>query len=303
MKPNKKKIVITGTGLLASNIASYKSEDWSITLLTRNSPLHLSNVENIKADLSSEASLKNILLSIKPDVVIHTAGLANVEECETNYDNAYLSNVIITRNIITASRSCDSKLVHISTDHFANQSLDYSTEKDIDLPLNNYAKTKLTADLEVIRDCPNSLVIRTNFFGWGNLKRKSFSDFIIENLRAGKEITLFDDVYYTPIFIDELTDSIEELVKRDMSGVYNIVSNKKISKYEFGIALAQVFGLDLKLIKKGSINNHPMTQRPHNMALSNMKLVNDLGEKFNFDFINSLKRLKQSDSKIHLVNI
>lgn len=293
MKPKRKKVVITGgTGLLASNIALYKRDNWEILLLTRNHTLTFEGVVSVKANLLDIEATQRILENFSPDLIIHTAGLANVEECEKNYYSAHLANTVIAKNIATLSAQNNYKLVHISTDHFSNEEVDLSTEQDIGLPLNIYADTKLLGESLVRRMCSRAIVVRTNFFGWGHESRTSFSDFIISNLRKNSPITLFDDVYYTPIFIDELTDSIEGLVEKNVSGVYNIVSNKKISKYEFGLKIADIFSLDKNLIQKGSIKDKQMTQRPFNMALSNQKLVAELGSSFNFDFSNSIKKLK-----------
>ncbi len=293
MKTKKLKVVITGgTGLLASNIALYKRDKWEILLLTRNHSLTFEGVASVKANLLDLDSTQRLLENFNPDLVIHTAGLANVEECEENYYVAHLANTVITKNIAQICSRKKYKLVHISTDHFSNQELGTSSELDIGLPLNVYAETKLLGESAVHRFCDNAIIVRTNFFGWGHENRTSFSDFIINNLRNNSSITLFDDVFYTPIFIDELVDSINGLVEVNATGVYNIVSNKKITKYEFGLKIAEVFTLDQNLIQKGSIADKSLTKRPHNMALDNKKLVKTLGAEFNFDYIGSIKKLK-----------
>ena len=293
MKTKRKRVVITGgTGLLASNIALYKRDDWEILLLTRNHTLAFEEVVTAKANLLDIEGTSQLFKNFNPDFVIHTAGLTNVEECEKNYYSAHLANTVIAKNIANICAENHYKFVHISTDHFSNEELDYSTEKDIGLPVNVYAETKLLGETSITRCCPSALIIRTNFFGWGHEGRISFSDFIIDNLRNNNPITLFSDVFYTPIFIDELCDAIEALVDKKRNGIYNIVTNKKISKYDFGLKTAEIFSLDASLITKGSIKSKQLTKRPLNMALSNKKLIQDLGEKFDFNFIDSIKKLK-----------
>lgn len=293
MKSKNKKVVITGgTGLLASNIALYKRDKWEILLLTRNHTFTFEGVGSMKVNLLDKEATENVLINFKPDLVIHTAGLANVEECEKNYYSAHLANTVTSKNIAQICSSHNYKLVHISTDHFSNEIQDLSTENDIGLPLNVYAETKLLGECEVQRHCPNAVIVRTNFFGWGHENRISFSDFIINNLRKNTLITLFEDVYYTPIFIDELVDSIDALIDKKSKGIFNVVSNKKISKYEFGLKVAEIFSLNQSLIKKGSISSMNLTKRPLNMALSNNKLINEIGSDFNFNYINSITKLK-----------
>jgi perosamine synthetase len=293
MKEKRQKVIITGgTGLLASNIALYKRDDWEILLLTRNHTLTFEGVSTSKANLLDSAATERLFESFKPDLVIHTAGLTNVEECEKNYYSAFLANSVVAKNIALLCAKLKVKLVHISTDHFSKEDLEYSTENDIGLPLNNYAETKFLGESQVSKICPDALIVRTNFFGWGHKSRVSFSDFIIDNLRKGIQTTLFNDVIFTPIFIDDLIDSISELAAQNKSGIFNVVSNKKLTKYEFGVKIAEVFALDKNLIQNGSIKSKNMTVRPTNMALSSDKLVKALGEKFSFDITSSLMKLK-----------
>jgi perosamine synthetase len=289
----KLKVIITGgTGLLASNIAIYKRNSWNILLLTRSHTLTMDGVATAKADLIDLEGTRHIFESFDPDLVIHTAGLTDVEACEKNYYEAHLANTVTARNVAILCDQLKYKMVHISTDHFAAEKLPLSSEQDISLPVNVYAETKLQAEVEVLRHAKSALIVRTNFFGWGHNTRKSFSDFIIENLRANKEVTLFDDVFYTPINTDELADSIEALHKKSETGIFNICSNKSISKHAFGVSVAEVFELNKSLIKKGSIDNKPMTKRPKNMALSNSRMVQTLGASFDFDIERSLQKIK-----------
>jgi UDP-4-amino-4,6-dideoxy-N-acetyl-beta-L-altrosamine transaminase/dTDP-4-dehydrorhamnose reductase len=293
MASKRRKVVISGgTGLLASNIALYKREDWEILLLTRNNTSVCEGVVTAKANLMDSLATLRLIESFEPDLVINAAGLANVEECERNYYKAHLANVVVSKNLARLCSDLKVKLVHISTDHFAKQDVEVSTEEDISMPLNVYAETKFLGESAVARICPDALIVRTNFFGWGHESRTSFSDFIIGNLRKSNSITLFDDIYYSPIFVDELTDSIEALIEKNESGIFNVVTNRKISKYEFGLKAAEIFNLDTSLIHKGAMAHVPMTRRPSNMALDNQKMVRALGEKFNFDFVSSLKKLK-----------
>ena len=103
--------------------------------------------------------------------------------------------------------------------------------------------------------------------------RQSFSDFVIDNLRKGKNITLFNDVFYTPILIETLVETVMELYLNNAKGIFNVVGNNRVSKLEFGLELANVFGLNIDLIKEGSIkDNKDLVKRPKDLSLSNSKL-------------------------------
>ena len=113
------------------------------------------------------------------------------------------------------------------------------------------------------------LIIRTNFFGWGTSYRNSFSDYIIKNLILKKKVYLSDKIKFNPVYLGNLIDCIENLIKRK-KGIFNISSNKKISKYNFGIKIAEIFNLDKNYIFIQQENKKII--KPLNMALSNKKI-------------------------------
>jgi dTDP-4-dehydrorhamnose reductase len=103
---------------------------------------------------------------------------------------------------------------------------------------------------------------------------------VINNLRAGKKISLFKDVYYTPILVEPLVHKVHELVEKKAKGIFNVVGDDRISKYDFGLKLAREFNLDNSLIEDGKIMDRPsLVNRPHDMSLSNEKVTNFLGRK------------------------
>ena len=108
---------------------------------------------------------------------------------------------------------------------------------------------------------------------------KNFAQNIISSLQNSQKIYLFHDVYYTPISIKKLAIYIEKLILAKASGIYNIVTDKKITKYHFGIKLAKKFKLNNKLIIKSFIKSRfskDLVTRPLDMSLSNYKLKKKL---------------------------
>jgi dTDP-4-dehydrorhamnose reductase len=116
------------------------------------------------------------------------------------------------------------------------------------------------------------LIIRTNFFGKGNNFKKSFSDKIINSLKKNKKISLFEDVYYNPISMHVLSDIIFKLIKIKKYGLYNVATNDKINKYEFGVKIANFLKLNSKLISKIKIDQMKLVLRPKSMYLKNNKI-------------------------------
>jgi dTDP-4-dehydrorhamnose reductase len=106
-------------------------------------------------------------------------------------------------------------LVHISTDHLFEGNASMLSEEEPSNTINVYGKTKALAESSVGEINPDALIIRTNFYAWGTSYRKSFSDYIIESLRHGELLSLFDDVYYTPILAENLINTVHELLKKN----------------------------------------------------------------------------------------
>jgi len=273
-----KKVLITGgSGLLAVNWTLSLLNKYSITLILHNRKISILGVNTETAPLNSTKECLSILGKYRPDIVIHTVGLTDVEECEKKPDLATEVNAVLAGNIATACNELNIKLVYISTDHLFSGHDQKSTEEATVNPINVYAETKYLGELKVQENCKDALIIRTNFFGWGAKHHKSFGNFIINNLRQNNSVSLFDDVFFTPILINDLVKKVHKLIDLSAIGVFNVVGNERLSKYEFGVKLANCFNLDIDLINAISINDKEnLVKRPKDMSLSNAKLCQAL---------------------------
>ncbi|MBW0177650.1 SDR family oxidoreductase [Sediminibacterium sp.] len=304
MKP---KIVLTGgSGLLAVNWAVTVRETYDVILLLHEREVAIAGVISVKVDIGSYEALINVLSNYQPDVVIHTAGLTSVEVCESNPTLANQVNVEISANIAIVTHQLGIKMVHISTDHLFDGTTSLLTEETIPSPLNMYGYTKGLAERKVLERCPHALVVRTNFYGWGTSYRKSFSDMIIFSLRQKKQITLYSDVYYSPIYVSVLISSIHALIDKGAAGIFNVVSDSRISKYEFGMLLANEFSLDTTFITEGALApSNNVVKRPLDMSLSNIKATEFIGRQIGLvqDHIRLMKTQEYDSSTIEIQHL
>ena len=271
----KKKILFTGgSGLLALNWAIQIRDHYEVILGLHDRAIILKGTNAIRINLNSEKSITDFLIRIKPDILIHTAGLTSIEECELNPIETNYINALIPELLAKLTNKLDIIFVHISTDHLFDGLLPFTSEDTPVSSLNEYGKSKALAEKLILKENPSALILRTNFFGWGTSYRLSFSDIVLKTLRANKTINLFDDVYYTPILINQFVEIVNLLILNNDSGIFNIVSNERITKYQFGLLLAKKFGFNTNLIQKVSINdNHKLVQRPKDMSLNNKKVL------------------------------
>lgn len=269
-----------GSGLLALNWALATRDSHTVILGLHEREIVLAGVKAIKIDLESVVDLVNTFEVVQPDVVIHTVGLTSVEKCEASPKVAHHINVQLSENVAEACAKLDLPLVHISTDHLFDGTASMVDETFSVEPVNVYGRTKAVAESRVLAVHPKAMVIRTNFYGWGTSYRHSFSDVIIEALRTGKELTLFHDVFYTPILVETAARAVHDLLDLNANGIFHVVGDERISKHEFGLKLAQKFMLNANLIKSGNITDQvSLVRRPHDMSLFNQKVCNLLGRK------------------------
>ncbi len=294
----KRKLLITGgSGLLALNWACCMRQEWDIVLGIHHHSVSLNDVDTCHLNLDSPDVLEKQVLQVAPDLIVHTAGLTNVDKCEANPTLAYQGNVQIAKNLAFVAHKLDKSLVHISTDHLFSGYSSFYGEGDEVQPLNEYARTKYLAEMAIKELCPDALILRTNFYGWGHSYRKSFTDWIIGQLRSGKRINVFNDVFYTPILISNFVKVAHQLINRSAVGIYNLAGTERLSKYEFAVNVAQVFNLPEHLLVESSINDAKnLVIRPRDMSLSNSKLISELGINFP-DTFTSLNELLSQEKR------
>ena len=199
-----KKLVILGSsGLLGSNLCLALKKRYKIYSIVNKKKLKISKINSKYINLKKN-EVKKYLKELKPHFLINCVAISNVEICEKNKKLTNDINSIIAFNI---GKICNELSIHytfISSDHIFAGKKSFYKENDKPFPLNNYAKSKILAEKKIIKNSKNCLIIRTNFFGFGPKFRKSFLDKIFENFKNKNQITLFSDVFYTPIYLKQL---------------------------------------------------------------------------------------------------
>jgi dTDP-4-dehydrorhamnose reductase len=272
------RFVVTGaSGLLGLNLSLKISANDEVLGIANTSPLKGLPFEIQIMDLVSDNFEKDVLETFSPDVVIHCAAIANLEECEKNPELAYQTNAVVPGEMAHQCRKRDVKFVHISTDAvFDGKSGNYSEEGRTH-PLSVYAKTKRAGEENVQIRNPEALIVRVNFFGWSLSGTRSLGEFFFNNLTSGNPINGFVDVHFCPLYVLHLSDLLLEMVRADLSGIYHLVSSNQMTKYEFGCAIAAQFGLNPALIHPISVTESNLqAERSLNLTLSTRKLTTDL---------------------------
>ncbi|MGU9962342.1 MAG: DegT/DnrJ/EryC1/StrS family aminotransferase, partial [Candidatus Puniceispirillales bacterium WSBS_2018_MAG_OTU23] len=274
------RILITGgSGLLGLNwaIARRKAGD-DVHLWTNTRDIQLENITTHRGDLSDIDTAADGIRDIAPDIIINSAGFTSVDGCASNPKQSQKSNVDVAQGAAMIAANIGAKFIHISTDHLFDGKAAFVSETAPPKPQNTYAEHKAKAEEMVRSAYPSALILRTSFFGWGTRYRRSFSDLILDDLKDGRQVQMYDDVFFTPLEASQVISLAHKLLALGHSGVINLCSHERISKYDFSVKLAEAFGYDSGLIQPiqaARLKN--VISRPKDLSLSDEKLRGVLG--------------------------
>ena len=235
------------TGLLGAIAVLDHRDDFEVLALSRRTPVSVPGVQSLLVDLTSD-ELAAEWEQLRPDLVLHTAALATIEDCERDPDLAHLLNVEAPRRIATLCAATGAHMVHVSTDAVFDGTAGPYREDDVPNPLSVYARTKLAGEEACLEAHPDALVARVNFFGWSRSGSRSLAEFFLSRLRAGEEVPGFTDVEFASLYNRDLARLLVQAGLRGLSGVHHVVSADRMSKHDFGKAVARTFGLDEGLV-------------------------------------------------------
>lgn len=283
------RILITGSnGFLGENLVRFflsrKDEVWGTDLAEQAvNP----RIEYLSCDLADPAAVQRLIERFKPQVVINTIALVDVEQCEQDPELAYKVNVKTAEQVASYAQKLGARLIHISTDHLFSGEQSFYTEESVPQPVNTYAATKWKAEKSCLETAPGAVIVRTNFYGWSHSGHKpTFAEWLYQSLKSQKPLTLFKDYYFCPIEVTYLAEALVELIGSDFSGIINVVGAQRCSKYEFALALAREFGLSFNNIKVASFKTQPnLVSRPADLSLS--------VEKFKATFKSKLPNMRE----------
>ncbi len=231
-------------------------------------------------DITRPRIVSRVIQSFKPDYIIHTAGIGNVDYCEEHQDEAWEVNVIGTRNIINAAKQAGSSVIFTSTNSIFNgMQPPYHEDSDPD-PLEYYGKTKVQSE-EDLREggIPHTIVRLITMYGWNNpYERLNPATWTIEKLQAGTELKMVTDVYNNFLKVESAAEAIWQVVQNKHKGRFHLAGKDIHNRHDFTVNVAKVFGLNHKLISPVTLDFFPShAPRPKNTCFQITKMKNVLG--------------------------
>ncbi|OGG49590.1 MAG: dTDP-4-dehydrorhamnose reductase [Candidatus Handelsmanbacteria bacterium RIFCSPLOWO2_12_FULL_64_10] len=243
------KVLITGSGgLLGQKLVSRGRREVRIFSTARTGPGRVQGDFEL-LDVTDAQQIKALLGRLRPDWVIHTAALTDVDRCEMERDLAWRTNAGGTENIVRACEVLRIGLVSLSTDYVFDGTAGPYSEADPTNPLSTYGLTKLEGERRVLSMRGQGIVVRTVvLFGHARGVRPNFVTWLIRTLRGGAAVRVVTDQWGTPTLADDLADFLIDLCPRNVAGLFHFAGADLLSRYEMALRVCRRFGLDEGLV-------------------------------------------------------
>ncbi|WP_409344208.1 dTDP-4-dehydrorhamnose reductase [Paenibacillus sp. MBLB4367] len=195
-------------------------------------------------DICNLEQCRQVLDSLRPDTIVHSAAYTAVDQAESDQDRAYQVNAFGTRNIAVCAERIGAKLVYISTDYvFDGTGQVPYKEYDSTNPIGVYGKSKHAGELLVSSLCHRYFIVRTSWvYGLhGN-------NFVKTMLKLGNErdsLKVVNDQVGSPTYTVDLSHFLVELIRTERYGIYHASNSGACSWYEFAKAIFEVSGLSI----------------------------------------------------------
>ncbi len=261
--------LVTGaSGFLGANLGWALGGSTSRIGVSRTAPPSGTFDVHVPVDITDAPSLRPVIESTRPSVIVHAAALSSHETCEADPNLAHTINVTASAHLAAIAADAGSRFIYISTDAVFPGTRGHYVETDETEPFSVYGETKLLGEQAVLDANPASLVVRTNFFGWSPQGFRSILEFFVNALREGKEVSGYTDFVVTSIYAQDLAASLQRLASiSSVSGIVHVASRDARSKYEFSQMVATTFNLDGNLVAARSAAGNHSTSRSRDISL------------------------------------
>jgi dTDP-4-dehydrorhamnose reductase len=248
------RILITGAnGLLGQKLVALLQQQRDVyTIATARTSLvqTLPNGEFHKLDITQQEEVDAVISKTNPDVVIHTAAMTQVDQCETEHEACILNNVTAVQYLVQACSTNHVRLIHISTDFIFDGSHGPLDENAQPNPVNFYGESKLKAE-QLIRASNIDWCILRTVLVYGVTTDSSRSNIVLwvkKSLEEEKNIHVVNDQWRTPTLAEDLAMGCYLAASKNAKGIYNISGKDFITPYDIAIQTAHFFKLNKSLI-------------------------------------------------------
>lgn len=256
--------VLGGRGVLGSAVALHAERRGARVLVLGHEDVEVKDPASVVAGLARG----------RPDVVVNSVALHDVDRCEEDPGEAFRVNALGALNVARAARASGARTVYVSTDYvFGGDKAEPYEEADRPRPVNVYGVSKAAGEMLTLMADPGALVVRVSFlFGRRSAKGGGFVERILAKAREGGSVRVVADRHVTPTYVEDAADAILDLSLAGHGGVVHVANDGVCSLYELAAAAVRLAGLPARVEPIKTSEFPTKAVRPAYSALSTRSL-------------------------------
>ena len=262
------KILITGAnGLLGQKLVGLLSQQADVELIaTARGANRLPTQDGytyLPMDITDRQQVLDVIRQVRPDAVIHSAAMTDVDKCEVDKDGCWAQNVTATEAIVDACRATGAFLCHVSTDFIFDGTAGPYAEEAEGNPISFYGWSKYAAEKVVMHGGIRWAIARTVLvYGIAHdMSRSNIILWVKKSLEDGKTIKVVTDQFRSPTLAEDLAMGCALIAQQQAEGIFNISGKEVLTPHEMATQTADYFGLDKSLITEATAATFTQTAR------------------------------------------
>jgi dTDP-4-dehydrorhamnose reductase len=259
--------IVGANGQLGSDVAQHLAATGHCVYSLTHGDIEVANIDSVAGCLGN----------LKPEVVVNTSAMHNLEACEQEVEKAYAVNVGGPRNLAMVTNDLGALLIHVSSDYVFDgaKSTPY-LEDDLARPLSVYGRTKLEGERVIGELTEKSIILRTSaLYGKNPCRAKGGFNFVERMLAIARdrgEVSVVKDEVISPTTTVEVAEQIETLIRCEAYGLYHATAEGQCSWYEFARETYRATGTSVRLTVASASEFPCKTPRPKYSVLENRGL-------------------------------
>jgi dTDP-4-dehydrorhamnose reductase len=268
-----KRILLTGSnGLLGQKIVHLILNETKHELLATSKGLNRiisrDDINYQSLDITDFKQLEKVVSAFRPDAIINTAAMTNVDACESQHKECWSLNVTAVENLVKVSNEFNIHLVHLSTDFVFDGEKGPYSEEDEPNPLSLYGRSKWESEKIVINSGLERWSIARTIIVYGVVENMSRSNVVLwakGALEKGEPINVVDDQFRSPTYALDLAKGCLSIVEKEKSGIFHLSGKDLMSIIELVYRVADYYGLDKSRINpiKSAVLNQAAKRPPY----------------------------------------
>lgn len=263
-----KTILLTGAnGLLGQKLVGLLTKQGGVNLIATargdNRLPYADGYAYHPMDITNHQQVMDVISETRPDVVIHTAAMTDVDKCEVQKDDCWAQNVQAVESLVEACSAVGAFLLHVSTDFIFDGTAGPYDETAEGNPISFYGWSKYAAE-KVVSNATIRWAIARTVLVYGIAHDMSRSNIILwvkKSLEDGKNIKVVTDQWRSPTLAEDLAMGCYLIADQEAEGIFNISGKEVLTPYDMAIKTADYFGLNKSLIAQADASTFTQVAR------------------------------------------